>query len=269
MRQLLIALGVAFTVQAALAQDSDEQLLRLKKRSHIVSGGGVSWTLVHHSSSSYNFSCTGTSTGTAACSVTATVSGGDLLVFASTLYFGYGSGVLQPTYGSASGDTFTHCPSAALGVIKETTGGGAYILTDCAYVLSAAAQTSHTYTFNWTTSSGGGITPQWWLDVDLLEYHRSTGTAAYDAANNTNSSSCTTCAAPSSLSISATDVVIQWGGFDNVPSAISGAYTQPADFDSSNLYGAYAGALNVTSYSAPSWTQASAGNYAGSVIAFK
>lgn len=192
-------------------------------------------------------------TNSASCSLTVgSITAGNLLVLVAG---GFNSSS-PPVFSSASGDgdTWTHCPNSAA---LFSASADSYV--DCAYVLSSAGGGT-TVTWNWNLNSTQ-------FDIFLLEYSRGTGTAAFDVDNN-SSAVCTNCTAPALTLTGSKDVVIAFAApISTTITAISGAYTSPADFDGTNGYGV-AGALNVTSYSAPSWTNTNQGVAQG-IIAFK
>jgi hypothetical protein len=213
--------------------------------------GGATWTLVQHA---YNFTCS--FGGAPSCAVNTSLANtpgtskptvadtaGNLVV---VLFVNYMNNTSN-TYGAASvsGETMTECSGFPQKYIDQIT-----IFIDCWYRLSAAGGNS---TFTYSIGSViGAITN--YSDVWFGEYKRSTGTATFDASGSATSDSGSPVTAPS-VSISGTsDICLQWMGGEGYPSAISGAYTNPGDFDTNNQEGGFAGALNVTSYTAPSWT---------------
>lgn len=215
--------------------------------------GGVTWTLIQHP---HNFTCSTTATGSTqitSCTVTLTsntVTGNTLLLLSA-----FGNDAIPsvaPTFSSASGDSaWTHCP-AQYKFTSDVFG----VATDCAYILSAAGGAS-TITFSWTGTYGA--TSDVVADAELLEIHRSTGTGTFDAC--TSGTGCITSVTGTgartspSCPITGTDYVAQWIADTAVITAISGgAYTNPFDNDSSNVEGAFAGALNQSSAPAQTWT---------------
>lgn len=173
------------------------------------------------------------SNGASACSINATVGAGHLLV----LYSATNSAV---SYLSATGDSFTHCPASGA---SNATGASA----DCAYVLSSAGG-SNTYTFTWTSAPTA-------LVVYLLEFSYSGSSVSYDAGNVvSNSLTASTLAAPSLALSGNNDVIIQMVAAPCNPSSIAGpAYINPP-YTFNSVGTAIAGAINQTSYSAPTWT---------------
>jgi hypothetical protein len=222
------------------------------------SGGGVTWTLVQGSAAgTHNFTCTST-----ACSVTvSSTTAGNLEIF---LWAAFAEDTATPlTSNAATGDTFTHCPGFPQQYEYNPPN---WTIADCFYAVSAAGgATTFTITPTWTGGESNVAS-----DVQFLEVHRSTGTATYDTDNVAENNSCTSCTAPS-LTVSGTDYVAEFGDFNQTVSAISGSYTNPANFDTTNAVAGFAGNLSVSSYSAPSWTVSSAPNSGASmgVVAFK
>ncbi len=215
---------------------------------------GITWTLIQHP---HNFTCSVTATGSTqitTCTVTLssnTVAGNGLILLSS---FGNDAiPVVAPTFSSASGDsTWTHCP-AQYKFISNIYG----VATDCAYILSAAGGAS-TVTFSWTGTYGAMSDVV--ADAELLEIHRSTGSATFDAC--TTGTGCITSVTGTgartspSCPITGTDYVAQWIA-DTSPTinSISGAaYTNPFDVDNSNVEGGFAGALTQSSAPAQTWT---------------
>jgi hypothetical protein len=209
-------------------------------------GGGVTWSLIQHP---HNF--TG---GASAVSVTTSAVGSGNLLIVLWAAFSTGTSVSGNAV-SATGETFTECPTHWFQAYNYT--GANYESTDCFYVLSATGgETSVTFTPTWIGASSQS------QDVEVIEYKRSTGTATYDTGNVSTNNACTSCAAPalSGFSGSNAEVCVQFGGANQVISAISGSYTNPGDFDATNVTGGFAGNLSVSSYSAPSWTLSSTTN---------
>lgn len=194
------------------------------------------------------------------CTITYSATGaGHLLVIALTWY---GNTNSPPTFSSASGGgTWVHCPSC---YVVRAYSGNNQILVDGAYVLSSTAGvTSTTYTM-----SGKGTSTLWTLE--FMEYAWSGSTIAYDTSNNASLTACTSCAAPALTLTGTADVIVQFIEPEQGVTAISGSYTDPADFDTgcAGACGAVAGAMNVSSYSAPNWTCTS-GQAAVGAMAFK
>jgi hypothetical protein len=128
----------------------------------------------------------------------------------------------------------------------------------------------------YTLSDGGGnttvsanlTTSESNIWTRVITYTKST-TPAYDNSNSellTGGSDCTNCAAPSLTISGPNDAFVQFGAPANHVTAISGAYTNPDNFESG--FGA-GGAINQTSYSAPTWTVDTSGDFAGCVLAIK
>lgn len=217
-------------------------------------GGGVTWTLIQGTAAAArNFTCTSAacSTGT----VTATTAGDlEILLWAS---FSDCPSCSPLTSTASSGDTLTHCTGFPKSY--NYNGGSSWELIDCWYKLSATGgATSFTLTPTWNGAANNQT-----QDVQYLQYRRSTGTATFDALNSSQNNTCTSnlCAAPSNSITGTADVCVQFLAVaSNPPTAISGAYGNPVNLDSTNVFGGFAGALNVASYSAPNWSVTHSGN---------
>lgn len=211
---------------------------------------GVTWTLIQGSAAgAHNFTCT-----TTACSVTvSSTTAGNLLVVCWAGFAQRAGGIPPLTSNAASGDTFTHMTGFPQQFNYLST---SWELIDCFYRLSATGgATTVTITPTWEASASSQA-----QDIQFLEVHRSTSTATFDAQNSNTNNACTSCAAPTVTISGTADFCFQFGAFAQTPSAISGSYTNPATFDSVNVFGAFAGNLSVASYSAPNWTVGSATN---------
>jgi hypothetical protein len=230
-----------------------------------------SWTLVQHPN---KFTCTASSPGDSACSVTVTSTvAGHLLVLLSSSFEGTTSGSTVQTFTSASGDgAWTHCPAGAR--TSGSPGSTAFEATDCAYILSATGgATSVTFTWNFKSSTDAAN-----IDVEFLEFSvTGGGTKAIDTQGTTNSSNCfgsggSACIGPALTLAGINELVLQWiANANGVTSISGGAYTNPFDNDATNVFGAFAGALNQSAATAQTWvTAGSSGGYtAMSAIAFK
>lgn len=209
----------------------------------------ATWSLLH--ANTCNTTCSDAST-TCAVTVASTTAGSTLAVVVYT--------VNSLTVTGSTGGTFVHCPSCAGG----TSGTG---FMDGGYILSATGgTTSATVTISGTTST----TP--WLAC-ILEYSSSLGTAIFDTSNSTADTTCTTCAAPALTLSGSNDLIIQAVTCTNTcaTSATAGfigasPYTNPAVFPGGDGLG---GGLNVTSYTAPNWSQSPTGAVRVLAMAFK
>lgn len=229
---------------------------------------GVTWTLIQHPS---NFTC---NPGGAGSSGTCTLSGftatgaNHLLILVSSAYDApiAGSGASFSVVGNNGSDTaLTHC--AAAGATFQYISQN-WVSSDCSYILnSAGGTTSFTATWNWGGSLGGS--PSWFIDLELIEVARSTGSATFDTSNSSTNASCNPCTAPT-LSISgSSDYIAQWAAIgQSDATSISGAYSNPFDNDTS-LAAAFSGALNQSSGTGPSWTMGATAKLTMSGVAFK
>lgn len=214
-------------------------------------GGGVTWTLVQGSAAAaHNFTC-----GAGACStgtLTAVTAGDPEII----LWAAFAADTGNPlTSNAITGDSsFVHCTNFPLQFAYI---GGNFEIVDCYYKLSATGgATSFTITPTWDAGASGQT-----QDLQFIQPHRSTGTATYDnSQNNGGNNTCTgnLCAGPSMTLTGTNDFCVQFGAFaSHAPTAISGGYSNPATFDSSNVFGGFAGNINVTSYSIPNWSATS------------
>lgn len=221
-------------------------------------GSAFTTTLIQHPT---NLSCT-----TAACSVTTTATtAGNILVFWSAVeYVGTGSFANVMDFSSVTdngtAETWKHCPNS---VVNDANASDTTLFAlDCWYVESAAGGAT-SVTGTWTLVGLPGGAPK--IDSWFVEYHPS-ATAHYNTGNALSiQTSCANCVGPAGL-LSGSNAVSQaiiyptTSGAAHVTAA-SAPYSNPADFDNTNnIFGASAGALNQTTYSAITWTQANSGN---------
>jgi hypothetical protein len=231
------------------------------------------WTLVQHPN---KFTCSGTTPGNLACSVTVTSPvAGHLLVMLSSSFEGTTVASTVQAFVSASGDgTWTHCPAGArTSATGVSTPNQEFEATDCAYILSATGgATSVTFTWNFQSNTSTAN-----IDVEFLEYARSGGAATFDTQGIVSNANCfgsggSACIGPALTLAGGNELVLQWISQANGVTSISGgAYTNPFDNDATNVFGAFAGALNQSTATAQTWvTTGSSGGYtAMSAIAFK
>ena len=217
----------------------------------VPSSGSVTWTLVQHP---HNWTCTSTSSGNLACTVTVSATtAGDGLLLALSYYVGVTSVATAPAFVSASGDsTWTHnssCTSETPNVTNTNFEG-----TDCAYISSAtggATSLSMTYGFSNVNSSDGA-----YIDLDLYEVRRSTGSSSLDTLNAAHNYNCTTCSGPAPTLGGSSDYVAEWGAFCNPPTVPGAPYTNPSDVDTANnQIAGFLGALNQSSAAALTYSQ--------------
>ena len=222
------------------------------------SGGGITWSVIQNPS---NLLCSVAASSTAACSLTATITAGDALIACSVIYTPTTS---APTASSMSGDgSWTHAPSAYGEVIYSLV----YAAEDCYYLPSATGGTSETFTFTWTTPSPSGTS---YPELALIEVKRSTGTASYDTSNNAQGG--TTNPPGANLTLTGTSDYIFHVIVSSVDiTAASGAYTNPFfnDATGNQDYAAYAGAVNRSSGSGPTYTSSGSAVFSDGAIALK
>jgi hypothetical protein len=203
-----------------------------------------------------NLTCTGTGNGTSQtfpCSVTvtATTAGNSLLLLTS---FSTNNQTVQATYSSASGDsTWTHCPAQFSNFVAPPL----QYANDCAYILSATGGAT-TITANWVGTVANGIS--WSIDVQVVELHLSTGSAAFDACTTgtaciTTTSSTSPYTSPTFTPTGSADYIAQWISQPGTSCSINGsAYINPFSTETNNVESSFAGALNQSSASAQTWT---------------
>jgi hypothetical protein len=226
--------------------------------------------------STQKFSCTfATSASTHTCSVTVTSTGvGHGIIVASSMFYN-GLTTTAPSYASTSGDSsLVHCPSPYGQVLETTTGGNDFTVQDCAYTTSSVGgSTSFTVTMNTpnqNTSTSSSI------DIQFVEFSKSSGTIALDTQNGTSYSPTSTCGTspqpacsfPSLTLTGSNDYIFLQCILDNSFSALSSPWTNPSNVELTNVGGGFFGALNQTSYTAPSLSQTS-GYATLSAIAFR
>jgi hypothetical protein len=204
-------------------------------------GGGGTWTLVQH------VAVTGATCGTGNISCTATVAAtgtGHLLVILGTMY--NTSQSVSFVTSAACGGSWAY--PAGAHYYNGATGAG----TNGAYCTSSASGvTSITVTLSGTPGSG-------LQTFDFIEYAWSGSTISLDgapASGNVGESE-----TPSGLAQTlsgSNDVIVQWIRTDRSTSsdvtAISGGYSNPFDTPSGDATG-YAGLINTSNGSAPTWT---------------
>jgi len=202
----------------------------------------ATWTLVHANAATTN--CSGSTCGAVLTSTTA----GNLLVIG---YFGANSVTVSSIN---AGGTFVHCPSCAVGA----SGTSGFI--DAGYVLSATGSVT---AITVTLSGSGGA----WATI-VSEFKSDAGTAIYDTSLTKTDTTCTSCATPALTLTGANDLVVELAaaGQSITTPFIGSPYTNPSIQPNGD---GWAGALNVTSFSAPSWTQSPTGVLSGAAIAFK
>jgi hypothetical protein len=234
--------------------------------------GTVTWTLVQHPN---NFTCnaSGTTVSSASCTlsgITAPAAGHAFIVAVTSFDDNIS---IAPSLSSVVGNngsdtTLTHCPSTAATLQYIASN---WVLVDCYYVAVAAGGTT---SFTATVNFGSALTTpgQWQIDVELVEVSRSIGTATIDVgANSTNSgTACSSCSAPSLSITGGSDYILQiMNDPQQFTSSISGSYSNPFDNDTTNVAAAFAGALNQSSGTGPTWTMAGSTKVAMGAVSFK
>jgi hypothetical protein len=219
-------------------------------------GGGVTWTLNQHTN---NLTCApGTIAATHACTMTSTATGSGHGLILLTSIFDQTLTGNAPTVNSSSGDPgLTHCPAAYATIFVGASDANAAV--DCYYVTSSTSgETSFTVTWNTPSQTTTNI----FIDVELLEVTRSTGTPSLDNTNNTSVTSCNTTCTGASVTVTATDYIADVTAFDNPNISGPGApFTNPVDLDQSNVTSAFVGALNQTTGTALVFSTTGAAGY--------
>ena len=137
---------------------------------------------------------------------------------------------------------------------------------DCAYKIGGAAGTT-SITVGITPAATGYFQPTF-TEIMPPSCNGSPCTVTFDAAgNNGGTSSCSTSCPGVALTLSATDVVLQFVGYSSTL-LVGNAPMFSSPYLTSSSGGTGIG-LNITSGSAPTWQQSSAGNAAANAIAFK
>lgn len=188
----------------------------------------ATWGLVQHPS---NTSCSGTS-----CSVTTTSTGsGHAIVVVA--WMGTSSAITISTV--TGGGTFTHCSACH---VADSSG----LAVDASFTCSSTSGTT-------SISIGLSSTVSSWA-AEIIEYSYTSG-CAIDTQGTRDQSSNSANPAGVTLTLTGTnDVIVQFINGSNSASAISGSYTNPADFPGGDGAG---GAMNTTSGTAPTWTMTS------------
>lgn len=208
------------------------------------------WTLVQHPRGTCN-------TNPCTLTVSATVGG-----HVGVVVYYQGSGA-TPTLTSVSDGTSTWVVNAACGSFDASIGG-----LEAGYTLSIAnAITSIT-----VTPSGAGFNGE----AEFLEYASTGPAVAFDSCGGAFNTPGSGTPPGKALTLTgANDVIVQGiitnTGNGNPPTAISGSYTNPADFFSGPVNAGYglAGNMNTSSGAAPTWTVTNTPTSVVMGIAFK
>lgn len=241
---------------------------------------GVTWAVVQAKSNTA--ACTGTGISSKACTVNNagqglanTGVGNAIFVAVAWTDIVANTPSITSVVGDNGSDTvLTHCPtSPATGQIwKPAT--NVWYATDCYYILSSAGGTN---SFTATVGFGASATSVG-VDVYVVEISKSSGSITIDteAAGNNGGSTCSACVVPSITFTGSNDYVLTWIAIDDQAgppfgaASISGSYSNPFDnSDATDITAALAGKVNVTTYSAPTWTLQQTSFVSMSVIALK
>lgn len=197
------------------------------------------------------------------CTMTVSSTGvGNLLIFWSSInYTGSGGAALEFAFTGAAdngtSETWQHCPNSMV-----SRSGSPALAIDCWYILnSAGGATSITSTWAFNGFTG----PTYAINNELIEYHPSAQPVYYDTGNASSyTSTCTSCSGPSGILQGTHDVISQ--AFTNVNGSVVSEITSPYNISSfpdviANVPTAFAGSLNQSSYSVPTWTRASSASF--------
>ena len=212
----------------------------------------ATWTMVQHPK---NTACT---TSNTTCAVTMTQSTGSGNVLIAVMGDNSSADTISSITSAACTGTWTLCTTLGCHASDST----AAVAVDMAYCLnSASGQTSISITRT------GGTTG--WTSA-VFEYSFTAGnTVAIDTGSGIDDSTSTTPQNGPALTLSGSnDLIVQTFrcGTTKHVTAVSGTYTNPADFSSNQ---GWAGSINTSSGTAPSWTLSGAARGAGAAIAVK
>lgn len=213
----------------------------------------VTWTIVQHVINKSNT--------TVACAVTVSaINAGNLVIYSSSAAYSgtvatFDTGMDLSSV-TGSGETFVKADPFS---INDAASSDATIYANGTYYTLSAVGGETSISGTWTLNGLG--TPTQKTTCEVVEVHPSATPIFFDTANSFyNTNSCTSCGAPAGLLNGNSDYVFQSGTSPSLAfTAISGTYSNPFDSDSgsNNVHAQFAGALNVASYSAPNWTEAS------------
>lgn len=211
----------------------------------------ASFTLVQHPN---KFNCT---TSACALTVTSTTSGNLGIVWSAIRYAGTGFAkivALTNVTDSGSG-TWTHCPQSAMN--NASSSDGILFGLDCWYRLNIPAGLT-SVTATWTNSGLTASSQK--VDVEFQELSSTVTPLFYDSgASKYLNAACSSCAMPAGIFSGTSDFVSQAIISPNTLSSAGGApYTNPFDVDATNnIFAAFAGALNQSSYVNNNWAAVS------------
>jgi hypothetical protein len=179
---------------------------------------------------------------------------------------GFSGNLTVRTLSSVSGETWTHC-AGANGCSFGSIGGNGFghmteplrgIWLDASYVLSATGgETTLTCTLSGTSAK--------YIACGIYEYSYSGASVSFDTSNGATDSYCTTCAGIALTLSGSRHLIVQAAVRIKFLSAISGSYTNPAQFYDGV---GNAGWVNATDGTAPNWTGSPAGLVTVMAIAF-
>lgn len=215
----------------------------------------LTWTVTQHPTT-FNSTTAATSVTT-----TSTTAGNLLILWSAVRYTGTGFAstmAFSAASDNGTAETWVHCPQSV--VNDALSSDGTLYALDCWYVLSAAGGAT-SVTATWTLTGLTGSSQK--VDVDLLEVHPSSTPIYYDTGNaKYNPATCSSCTGPAGLLSGTSDFVSQAIIYPDLSGAtvvtgVGAPYSNPTDIENTNhVYAAFAGALNQSSYSVPTWTSA-------------
>jgi hypothetical protein len=152
------------------------------------------------------------------------------------------------------GQTWTHCPGAAINDAGNT--NGTLHAIDCYYILATSAGVT-SVTANWTNAGLSG-TPTTNVSSEVFEYSYS-GSLYYDTSNAfLRSGTCSPCTGPAGLLSGSNDIVVQsmFNADSRTINSIGGTYSTVFDTDTASnaLFAGFSAASGQGSYAVPSWT---------------
>lgn len=210
----------------------------------------ATWTLVQHPR---NNNCASTTT----CTITLTqnTGTGHLIVIGLTVFSTSGT----PTISSVNAGAGTFVANVSACSIHA--GAGSQTGVSCTYTLASVSGAA-SITINYSNGNAtSGFTR-----AAAFEYSFTGSSIALDTANKADDGTATNPAGVALTLTGTNDIIAQYVCTAGTASAISGAYTNPADFQGGD---GWAGAINTTTGTAPTWTATATGSsVSAAAIAF-
>lgn len=208
------------------------------------------WTLIKDN---YNVFCAATTTCTATIQAVGSQAGKHVLVGSLQSYSG--PSLVSITGFTATGGTQTLCPASACAVRQAAN----YDVDSAAIISPTVGDTSVSVTL-----SGA---PMFGYEINVREYVWSGSTIAYDTGSTASSAGCTSCASPALTLTGSNDVIMLSMYAQANITAVTGCFNSSASGLSTQF--PEAACPNLSSYTAPTWTQASSAPEAITAIALK